>query len=79
MCIRDRSEYVMSEEMQYLLVKKELTMMEDWYLREEFMAAKWESRMVRRLSRRELIPNTPVIRENGVPELMDHGLSLIHI
>ena len=67
------SEYVMSEEVQYLLVKKERTMTDDLYLNEVFIAAKWKSRMVRRLSRRELIPNTPVIREKGVPELMDHG------
>ena len=72
-------EYVMSEEVQYLLVREELTMTEDPYLNEGFTAEKWESRMVRRLSRRELITNTPVIREHGVPELMDHGLSLIHI
>ena len=45
----------------------------DWYLNEGFVAAKWESRMIRRLSRREVIPNTPVIRGKGVPELMDYG------
>ena len=59
------SEYVMSEEVQYLLVKKEQTITEDRYLSESFIAAKWESRMVRRLSRRKLIPNTPVIRVKG--------------
>ena len=57
------SEYVMSEEVQYLLVKKERTMTEDRYLSEGFIAAKWESRMVRRLSRRELIPNIYI----GIP------------
>ena len=65
--------YVMLEEVQYLLVKKERIMTEDRYLSESFIAAKWESRMVRRLSRRELITNTPAIREHGVPEIMDHG------
>ena len=67
------SEYVTSEKVQYLLVREELKMTEDPYLNEGFIATKWKSRMVRRLSRRELIPNTPVIREKGLPELMDHG------
>ena len=64
------SNYVMLEEVQYLLVKKERIMTEDRYLGESFIAAKWESRRVRRLSRRELIPNTPVIRVKGVPCLL---------
>ena len=67
------SNYVMLEEVQYLLVKNERTMTGERYLKEGFVAAKWESRMVRRLSRRELITNTPAIREHGVPEIMDHG------
>ena len=67
------SDYVVLEEVQYLLVKKERTMTGDRYLNVGFMAAKWESWMIRRLSRRDVIPNTPVIRGRGVTELMDHG------
>ena len=60
MCIRDSpeergngmllkmSEYVISEEVQFLLVKKEQTITEDRYLSESFITVKWESRMVRR-------------------------------
>ena len=83
MCIRDRvkgnemrlntSNYVMLEEVQYLLVKKERTMTRERYLNEGFVVAKWESWMIRGLSRREVIPNTPVIRGRGVAEFMDHG------
>ena len=71
--VSNMRDYVRLEEVQYLIVKKELTMMENRDLNEGFVAAKWESRMIRRLSRREVIPNTPVIRGRGVTELMDHG------
>ena len=71
--VLNMSDYVMLEEVQYLLVKKERTMTGDRYLNEGFMAAKWESRMIRRLSRREVIPNTPVIRGRGITEFMDYG------
>ena len=71
--VLNMSDYVMLEELQYLSVKKELTITGDRYLNEGLVAAKWESRMVMRLSRREIIPNTPVIRGRGVTEFMDHG------
>ena len=63
--VLNMSDYVMLEELPYLLVKKELTMTGYHDLNEGFVAGKWESQMIRRLSRREIIPNTPVIREEG--------------
>ena len=49
------SEYVMSEEVQYLLVREELTMTEDPYLNEGFIAAKWEIHFVLIVSKLSLI------------------------
>ena len=43
--VLNTSDYVMLEESQYLLIKKELTMTEDRHLNEDFGAAKWKSRM----------------------------------
>ena len=64
----------MSEEVQYLLVKKELTMTENRDFNEDFVSGELRCQVKERyLINTKIIMNTPVIQEKGVPELMDHG------
>ena len=72
--VLNMSDYVRLEEVQYMLVKKELTMMENRDLNEGFVSAELQYQVIERyLTRTKIIMNTAVIRGKGVPEFMDHG------
>ena len=49
-------------------------MTENCDLNEDFVSADLQYQMIERyLTRTKIMMDTPVIREHGVPELMDHG------
>ena len=59
----------MLEEVQYLLVKKELIMTENRDFYKDFLSAKLRCQVKERyLINTKIIMNTPVIRVKGVPE-----------
>ena len=70
------SDYVRIEEIQYLLIKKDLNMTENRDLNEDFVSAELQYQIHERyVTRTKIITNFTVIRGKGVPELMDHGLN----
>ena len=72
--VLNTSDYFMLEELQYLLIKKELTMTEDRDLNGDLVAAKCKSRMISRyITSTEINLDTKIIRGNRATRIIDHG------
>ena len=72
--VLNTSNNFMLEELQYLLIKKELTIMEDREINENFGAAKWKSWMIRRyITRTEINMDTKMSRGNRATRVIDHS------
>ena len=68
------SDYVRIEEIQYLLIKKDLNMTEHPDLNEDFVSAELQYQIHERyLKSVKFGMNTAVIRTTSADELMDHG------
>ena len=67
-------DYVRLEEVQYLSIKRDLIITENLDLNEDLVSAELQYQTHERyVTRTKIITNFAVIREKGVPELMDHG------
>ena len=67
-------DYIKIEEIQYLLIKKDLNTIENRDLNEDFISAELQYQIHERyLTRTKIIMDNAVIREHVVHELMDHG------
>ena len=79
--VLNTSDYFMLEELQYLLIKKELTTtevvqtgMEAREVNEDLVAAKWKSLMISRyFTSTETNLDTKIIRGNRATRIIDHG------
>ena len=72
--VLNTSDYFMLEELQYLLIKQELTMPEDREVNEDFGATKWKSRaMERYITSTEINLDTKIIQGNRATRIIDHS------
>ena len=72
--VLNTNDYFAFEELQYRLIKKELTMTEEHKVNEDLVAAKWKSRMIARyMTRTEISLNTKEVRTIRTDEVSDYG------
>ena len=72
--VLNTSDYFAFEELQYRLIKKELTMTEEREVNEDLVAAKWKNRMIRRyFTNTETDLDTKIIRGNRATRIIDYG------